>query len=66
MAGKKAGALPVPKVEVDTPMTRTKESVQTVRMDLETLRALKIASAERGVRQQAIMLTAIRRELGLE
>ena len=41
-------------------------SVQTVRMDAETLKALQYASIERRTSQQKIILAAVRKELGLE
>lgn len=41
-------------------------SVQTVRMDRRTLKALKDAAFDRGISQQEIMLTAIRKDLGVE
>ncbi len=37
---------------------------QTVRMDAETLKALKYASIERGISQNDIMLAALRKDLG--
>lgn len=50
-------------VEAEAPR---RGSVQTVRMDRETLKALKDEAFERGVSQNDLMLGAIRRELGLE
>jgi hypothetical protein len=41
-------------------------SVQTLRMDRETLKKLKDASFDRGISQQDIMLSALRRDLGME
>ena len=51
------------KADADTKM---RGSVQTVRMDAETVKALKYASFERGISQNDIILTALRRDLGLE
>jgi hypothetical protein len=55
----------VPTVAVPTDAPR-RGSVQTVRMDRDTLKALKDACWERGVSQNDAMLGAIRRDLGLE
>jgi len=70
MSGKKAiGSLQPIEKAAKKPTAETPEgergSVQTVRMDRETLRTLKYASIDRGVSQQEIMLSAIRRDLGL-
>lgn len=75
MAGKKAlGTLqPVTKetapIEVES-ARRGKSTVkaghvQTVRMDRETWKALQLAGIDRDLSQNAIMLAAIRRDLGL-
>jgi len=70
MAGKKPlGALPSlvkAKPTEDVVTAPRRGSVQTVRMDRSTLKALKDASFDRGISQQDIMLSAIRRDLGLE
>ena len=50
-------------VEAEVPL---RGSVQTVRMDRGTLKALKGEAFERGISQNDLMLGAIRRELGLE
>jgi hypothetical protein len=56
-----------PKAEEQAPATEPRRgTVQTVRMDRETLKVLKDASWNRGISQQDIMLSAIRRDLGLE
>lgn len=41
-------------------------SVQTVRMDRRTLKALKDAAFDRGISQQEIILNALRKDLGLD
>ncbi len=43
-----------------------RQPVQTIRMDPETLKKLQYAAIDRGTTQQAIMLSALRRELGME
>lgn len=54
---------PAPAAPADKP---NRGNIQTVRMGPDTLRALKLASIDRGISQQDIMLAAIRRDLGLE
>jgi hypothetical protein len=69
MAGKKPlGALSMTKAKPteDVVTAPRRGSVQTVRMDRATLKVLKDASFDRGISQQDIMLSAIRRDLGLE
>lgn len=72
MAGKKPlGSLkpintekPKAKDTAETPAP-LRGSVQTVRMDRKTLKALKDASFDRGISQNELMLMAIRKDLGL-
>ncbi len=52
-------------VEEQKPESKLRGSTQTVRMDEELLRALKQASIERNLPQQAIIISALRRDLGL-
>jgi hypothetical protein len=59
-AAKKAATKPA------VPLPQLRGSVQTVRMDAETLKALKYASIERNVSQNDLMLQAIRRDLGFK
>ncbi len=71
MAGQKIGTLaPIGQFkDKDAAVTTAagvvrRGNVQTVCMDVKTLKALKYASIERGISQNEIMLTAIRRDPG--
>ena len=71
MAGKKplgslqpiAATAAKPKVDA---VPATRGTVQTVRMDRDTFKALRDACFDRGISQQELMLAAIRRDIGLE